>query len=113
MTNKVLCFTSVLMFVAHSQFCKGYLGAFYVFGTITSILNHSQTSRTAKVVDRLTMLLGFVMDTFLIFFKIQHTKGVLATLVWGAALCCFSNTITHTLAHALITLAHAGISSST
>ena len=109
MANNTLFLTSLLMLLAHLFLCigKGPLGLFYIFGTITSVMNHALTNAIAKASDRLTMLAGFGIDIFLIFFVIQHRKGIIATLVGGAALCCFVNTTTHVLAHFLVTVAHA------
>ena len=104
--NKVLLVTSVLMLLAHLSLSRTMLSAFYVGGSVTSIVNHGTTSQLAKTVDRFTMFVGFCIDMFLITHALSHGQGIAATLVCGAALCCWTNTLTHALAHFLVTLCH-------
>ena len=61
MVNKILTISSVLMAIINVKY---KFKPFYVFGTLTSILNHSTSIESFKYLDRSVMVFGTFFDFY-------------------------------------------------
>ena len=108
MANAWLCFTSLLMLIAHIAAVHEFRGPLilkisYVTGPITSMLNHGMTSDCAKMGDRAAMVAGCFLD----FYYMKPYGLAWCAMVWAVTAYGLRHHLgTHTIAHALITLAH-------
>ena len=108
MTNHILCVTSCVMLLSHTQSLHAStptpLVISYVLGPLTSIWNHGTTSTWAKWTDRITMTAGFLLDL-----HYCHSSTILLLLFTSILAYLYAkhtHIAWHVLAHACVCLAH-------
>jgi hypothetical protein len=103
MVNKILTISSVLMAIINVKY---NFKPFYIFGTLTSILNHSTSVESFKYLDRSVMVFGTFFDFY---FTIKSKELFIYQIV--SILSFFTakktgNVIFHLNAHLFITYLH-------
>jgi hypothetical protein len=103
MVNKILTISSILMAVINVKY---NFKPFYIFGTLTSILNHSTSIESFKLLDRSVMVFGTFFDFYftikskeLFIYQIVSILSFFTTKKTG-------NVIFHLNAHLFITYLH-------
>ena len=113
MANINLFLTSYLMLIAHTFAIFIYQPPFiifiiYIIGPLVSVWNHGTSSIIAKLIDRFTMVIGYLIDLIYIY-KLNNVYVLI--LIHLSVICYFISKITklttfHLIAHIIIILTH-------
>lgn len=109
MANKTLFNSTIIMFWSHLLMITLYnpfnitLIIIYLWGLLTSLLNHGLTHYKFKTIDRVSMILGFIIDLYFITQIYNKNKSnnkkviitIILCLISGIVLFCLSKYFKH------------------